>query len=108
MLDMLGNKKSEIFYLKNWIFFINYNFERTQDCLILILLLLGVHVVEVLAVLLGDDLEPGGLHVINPDNASRSCIPVGCVIDGSSAKVISLLISQVIPGERKSKLNIKT
>ena len=33
---------------------------------ICLLLLLGVHVVEVLAVLLGYHLEPGGLHVVHP------------------------------------------
>jgi len=35
-----------------------------------LLLLVGVHVVQVLAVLLGDHLETSGLHVVHSDNAS--------------------------------------
>ena len=62
----------------------------------LILLLVGVHVVELLAVLLGDHLKAGLLHVVDPDNSSGGSVPEGGVVDGSPAQVVSLLVSQVI------------
>ena len=62
----------------------------------LIFLLVGVHVVELLAVLLGDHLEACLLHVVDPDNASGGSVPEGGVVDGSPAQVVSLLVSKVV------------
>merc|ERR1719186_2354105 len=62
-----------------------------------IFLLRRVHVVQLLAVLLGDHLKSSRLHVVNPHYSTRSCIPVGGVVDGPPAQVIGFLVSQVIP-----------
>ena len=62
----------------------------------LIFLLVGIHVVKLLAVLLGDHLEASLLHVVHPDHASGGSIPEGGVVDGSPAKVVSLLVSEVV------------
>ena len=38
------------------------------------------------------------IKIIQPDNASRGGVPVRGMVDRSAAEVISLLVSQVVPG----------
>ena len=51
---------------------------------------------ELLAVLLGDDLETLRSHVVNSHNSSRGGIPEGGVVDGSPAQVVRLLVGQIV------------
>ena len=62
----------------------------------LILLLVGIHVVKLLAVLLRDHLEASLLHVVHSDHTSGGSVPEGGVVDGSPTQVVSLLVSEVI------------
>ena len=38
-----------------------------------------------------------GLHVVDPDDATAGGVPVGGVVDGPTAQVVRLLVSQVVP-----------
>ena len=68
----------------------------TKLCNSSLFLLSSVSVVKFLAVLLGDDLEPVGCHVVHSDNTTASSVPEGCTVDGASAKVIGFFVFQVI------------
>ena len=51
---------------------------------------------QFLAILLGDNLETIGCHVIDSDHSSRGCIPEGSVIDRSPAEVVRLFIGKIV------------
>ena len=40
-----------------------------------------------------------GLHVVDPDDATAGGVPVGGVVDGPTAQVVRLLVSQVVPNK---------
>ena len=59
-----------------------------------------VIVVQVLAVLLGDDLEAVGRHVVHTHDASTGRVPVGGSVDGPPPQLVSFLVSQVVSKQK--------
>lgn len=68
---------------------------RNLNGIFQILFLLLVLVVQIIAIIIIDVYPPSGFHVVHPDDASRVGISVCGVIDGSAAKIVRFLVSQI-------------